>query len=510
MSPHFLLACDTLPTNPWERDRLPAIRKALEYWKYSIIDIFEFNSHEEAHFIHRTKAHYSFFSNGNLQDLNEKLYRKISSHPCDILVLGTLDCYSWFLSPDTVEKLRRDGVFVVGILGDDEYMYKRNRLYIPMFNRTVGYVKWCVDYYNSIVPNSCYYLPNSCFFPERDFEKLQIDESEKEHDVVLLGAAFGKRPQMIRALAQAGIKVSLFGNPQWKEFDHLSPCYHGYLHSDEISPMIRKSKIVLALLEDHLTGVLHMNTKIWEAVKMGQMCITALYPPLIEDYGLSENEDIVMYHSTSDLVDKVTYYLANPAERKRIAANLFHKTKISFDYENMYRRLFRTMETDYLNAKHNGGTKESYRDDLITIIDYSSSPSSHRGFKMVRPPLTEEWATSLRDNYEKWIQTPYVILTYGGVSYSPYLNRIVEVFPHEFFDGKAAFLSDHSSYDDRENHFADIRTIVWRKEAFFDQFLKGQHPVSSPNSSCEIPRYSYANIRLCRPNLKDQHGGLSL
>ena len=107
MSSRFLLACDTLPSNPWQRDRLPAIHKALEGWDYNIIDLFEFNSLKEAHDIRRTKVHYNFFSNGNLQEINEKFYRKITSFECDILVLGTLDCYSWFLFPDMVKRLQK-------------------------------------------------------------------------------------------------------------------------------------------------------------------------------------------------------------------------------------------------------------------------------------------------------------------------------------------------------------------------------------------------------------------
>ena len=70
MTPKILIACDTLPNNPWERDRLPAIRKALQGYDFEIADIYQFNSVQEAHQIHIEKAR-SFFLNHDLDELND-------------------------------------------------------------------------------------------------------------------------------------------------------------------------------------------------------------------------------------------------------------------------------------------------------------------------------------------------------------------------------------------------------------------------------------------------------
>jgi hypothetical protein len=495
MSLRFLLACDTMPSNPWERERLPAIREALSGWPHDIIDLFAFHSVEKAHHIHRTKSHAVFFSGRNLHELNRNFYRKVSSFGCDILMLGTLDCYSWFLFPDTVDQFRKDGIYVVGILGDDEFMFHRNRLHVPMFNKTVAYVRHCVDLYNELVPNSCTWFPNSCLFPEKDFEKLQVHEDEKTFDVVLFGAPFGNRPDLIRALIRTGVKVALFGSPKWKAYADLEPYYHGFLDSDQIDNTIRKSKIVLALLEDHLTGALHMNTKVWEAVRMGQMPVATYYPPLIEDYGFTEDEDIVMYHSEEDLVRKVIHYLADPDDRRRVAANLFRNTRKRFDYRRMYSNLFRIIAADCLSAGRAGRIAADAAEPVITIIDATGGQRTYPGFRVLPVPQGKQGLKSLRARLMNRVSTPYVLFTTGGCRYSPYLNTIAALFPDEFLGGKAAFLAAHSRFSDRDRSTADIRQIVWERDAF-GKYLETPYRTAVP-AQVDVLKYSFANLRLC-------------
>jgi hypothetical protein len=496
MSIRFLLAGDTLPTNPWNRDRLPAIKKAATGFNFDIMDIYEFNSREEAHEMHKMKGVGYFDSKGiNLHELNEKFYKRIKSYNCNVLILGTADTYGWFLLPETVEKLQKDGIFVVGILGDDEFTYKSNRLYVPMFDKVIAYVRKCVDYYNSIKPGCCYYFPSSCYFPESNFQDLQIDDEKKKFDVTLMGAPFGVRPKLIKALVDAGINVALFGSPKWKEFDDFKAYYHGYVLPEDIPSTIQTSKIILALLEDHLTGALHMNTKIWDAVKYGQMCITSRYLPLVEDYGFIENEDIVMYNSTEDLVDKVKYYLNHPRARKQIAENLFRKVKENLDYVDLYKNLFLNLEQEYYKKQKRQNHNGNYITPSVTIIDLSNSSKSHPGFNYLKISRKVGWKKQLKKNYQQIIKTPYVILTYGSFIYSRYLNRVVDLFPDEFVDGKAFLRLISSKPFDRIWHFVDTDTVVWKKEKFFEQCL-GKWNWSRYFYSKDI-LYHFGNLRLC-------------
>ena len=169
----ILLVCDTLPENPWSRDRLPAIRLALNGRKHCIRDVYEFRSVEHAHHLHRTKAA-GFFRDEDLPELNQRFLDGVLASGCRILVLGTVDNYVQFLLPNTIMRIRAAGIFTVGILGDDEFTWERNRLWIFLFDRVVAYVKRLVDYYNVLRPGCCYYFPNSCYFAERDYRHAEL------------------------------------------------------------------------------------------------------------------------------------------------------------------------------------------------------------------------------------------------------------------------------------------------------------------------------------------------
>ena len=109
---------------------------------------------------------------------------------------------------------------------------------------------------------------------------------------------------------------------------------------------------MLAFLEDHITGALHMNTKIWEAVRVGRLPIATYYDRLVDDYKLVDGTDIVMYKNTQDLVDKVNYYANNNKERLKIAKALYEKVESSFEYSSMYQNMFNyLMNNDFSKKK---------------------------------------------------------------------------------------------------------------------------------------------------------------
>ncbi|HWA86499.1 MAG TPA: glycosyltransferase [Opitutus sp.] len=460
----ILLACDTLPGNPWDRDRLPAIRRALEGRAHCIRDIYEFDSASEAHALHRTKA-VGFFTNEKLRDLNERFYRHVVASGCKIVVLATVDNYAQFLRPETIARLRAEGFFTVGILGDDEFTWRRNRLYVFLFDRVVAYVKRWADYYNSLRPGCCHCLPNSCFFTERDFSALQVPEAGKAHDVGLFGSVFPARRRVVEHLVDAGLKVSLFGGAGWRKIRKLRPFHRGFVASADFDATVRRCRIVLATLEDHLTGALHMNTKIWEAVRNGQMCIATRYAPLIEDYGLVEDEDIVLYDSAEDLVAKARHYLAHPAERRRIAENAFRKVSARFDYAEMYRVFFdwverEAAESDRPAAALNAATPQ------ITLAGKPASTDEAAQFPCLRISPKEIRARGARERLTAGIRTPYVIVTGGESSYSPFLHTLLAHFPDEVSGGAVRLRSAGSGG-------TGVDTLLWEMNVFLRRYVDG-------------------------------------
>ena len=64
--------------------------------------------------------------------------------------------------------------------------------------------------------------------------------------------------------------------------------------------------------------------------------------------GLAEHyqggQEIVYYHSRADLHDKIEYYLGEPEERRRIAANGLARTLAVHTYTDRCRELIRVVQ----------------------------------------------------------------------------------------------------------------------------------------------------------------------
>lgn len=460
--PGILLACDTLPENPWARDRLPAIQAALAGRRHQIVDIYDFGSTADAHRLHRTRAR-GFFEAHRLGELNRIFRDRVLASGCRVVVLGTVDNYAHFLLPATIRELQAAGCFVTGILGDDEFNFDRNWPYAFLFDRVVAYVQPMVDRYNALRPGSCLYLPNSCHFSTKDFDSLQLPEEHKRHDVALFGSAFPARRKLVERLAAAGVPLSLFGGRGWLESPQLASAYRGFVASADFDRTVRESRIVLAPLEDHLTGALHMNTKIWEAVRNGQMCVTSRYAPLVEHYGLVENEDIVFYDTAENLAAKLRHYLARPAERRRLAENLFRKIAARFDYLGLYRGLFSTLEQAAAESRVTDAAAGPAR---VTLLGAPNAADEAAGFPVWRFPRQPGWRRRIAAEFRTRVATSHVILTRGQFRYDVALQACLAARPAGVADGVGRLLSAGASTLGPD-------TLLWDAATFEAVMLRG-------------------------------------
>lgn len=460
--PGILLACDTLPENPWVRDRLPAVQAALADRQHEIVDIYDFGSSEVAHRVHRTKAR-GFFKDHQVAELNQRFRDRILASDCRIVVLGTVDNYSHFLLPETIRELREAGRFTVGILGDDEFTFERNWPYAFLFDRVIAYVKPMVDRYNALRPGCCLYLPNSCHFPKRDFDALQISEENKKHHVALFGSVFPARLRLVEKLAEAGIPLSLFGGKGWLESPSLRPYYRGFVPSDEFDRTVRESRLILALLEDHLSGAAHMNTKIWEAVRNGQMCLTTRYNSLVTDYGLVEDQDIVFYDSVDDLTAKIRHYLAQPNDRRKIARNLFEKVKQRFDYRDLYGELFIRLEQAVENPP---ALLPPVETPAVTLIGNPSGQAESDGFPVWRFRRNPGWRSRVAAEFRTRVRTSHVILTGGSFRFDRCLHSWLTLGPDAPGPGVLRLRSAGANTMGHD-------TLLWEAATFESVVLRG-------------------------------------
>jgi len=339
----ILIAADINKTRPWFRDRIPAINQAIEEvsWQCEIVDIYGLLGRHK-YMPTNTSDRATFLQTANIQEINKNFENEVILKKPTVLILGTADNFIEFLLPKTIGNIRKSGVVVVGTLGDDEFTYPQYRFLLGWFDLFVAYVKPCVEYYEGFGLSKGHYLPNSCFLND-----LMFSEHSKEtmFDAILIGSPIANRPEMVKGLIDSGLKVAIYGSEQWTKYDFARDYYFGFVATEMFDEVLKSGKIVLAFLEDHLTGKLHMNTKIWEAVRVARLPVVTYYERLVEDYKLSDGVDIVMYRGTKDLVEKVKYFVENDNERLKVSQRLYNRVKKEFDYALLYKNLFNEVMT---------------------------------------------------------------------------------------------------------------------------------------------------------------------
>jgi hypothetical protein len=373
---NILFACDMNESRPWFRDRIPGINKAIENTSYIVkmVDIYSLLGEHEWMPTHLSQRKL-FLQNTNLLEANKNFEDGVISLMPKVLILGTADNYHQFLMPRTVRNIRSKGIFVAGILGDDEFNFPVYKFLLGWFDLFIAYVKPCVNYYEKFNLSKGYFFPNSCYLNNKAFDKYSQDT---EYDAIIVGAPSANRAEMVKALIDDGLNVAIYGSKQWESYDFAKKYYYGFIPTENFDKVLSKGKIVLAFLEDHISGNLHMNTKIWEAVRVARLPIATYYEPLEKDYGLVEGVSIVTYKNTKELVEKVRYYADNDSARFKIVKNLYHKIEREFDYAAMYENLFHKL-MKLSNENKISGMKfidiESFieRSDSIQYFKSSSS-----------------------------------------------------------------------------------------------------------------------------------------
>jgi spore maturation protein CgeB len=157
------------------------------------------------------------------------------------------------------------------------------------------------------------------------------DAVEPDLDVVFAGEWRPDREVWIEALAD--FKVGVWGTDVWRTKSKPNSVARrswrgGAVWGPMYAQASRKGRITLNLVD--VTNGPGLNMRAFEAVGLGCFVVSTRTAALEEAF--AEDEHIVFFDSPTELAEKVTHYLARPAERTRIARNA-----VQLGDENTYR-----------------------------------------------------------------------------------------------------------------------------------------------------------------------------
>jgi hypothetical protein len=227
------------------------------------------------------------------------------------LVIGQM--WAFTMEPSALAAIRRRGARVVNIAMDDRHAFRGWTLENGEHAGTCG-LAGVLDLACTAAPECVtWYEKEGCramFLPEgSDPSLFRPLETNKEIEVVFVGANYGIRQEMVTSLRRIGIAVEAFGTG-WP---------NGRLSTDDMPRIFSSSKIVLGCgTVGHCKDFYALKLRDFDGPMSGSLYITHDNPDLRGLYDIGR--EIVTFNSTSEMVDKVVYYISHDAEREEIAA----------------------------------------------------------------------------------------------------------------------------------------------------------------------------------------------
>lgn len=145
-----------------------------------------------------------------------------------------------------------------------------------------------------------------------------------EHDMVLVGGHNPRRAEFVSRLLD--LPLEIYG--KWGKRARRDPALRSRIKAKGIwgEPLIRlynSSKIVLNVTNWDPARYVALNQRVFDVPATGAFLLTDYSPELEEHFRLGE--EIVCYREVAELKDKARYFLANDAERERVAQAGYRK-----------------------------------------------------------------------------------------------------------------------------------------------------------------------------------------
>ncbi|MCM8808453.1 MAG: glycosyltransferase [Candidatus Omnitrophica bacterium] len=121
----------------------------------------------------------------------------------------------------------------------------------------------------------------------------------------------------------------------------LVNCYQGEAFGLDMYNILYNSKITLNRHGENSENYAN-NMRLYEATGCGSMLITDYKDNLNELFKIGE--EIEIYRNTDELIDKISFYLENEDQRKKIAEAGQKRTLTEHNYENRMRELLKIIE----------------------------------------------------------------------------------------------------------------------------------------------------------------------
>lgn len=277
-------------------------------------------------------------SDGRLErDINSKalvnqVNQTLQSGPLDA-VIGQMRGRT--INPSTLQHLREMGLVVVNISMDDRHTF-RGRWDKQSSVGTAALIP-SIDLAATTARECClWYLVEGCpalYLPEASDPNLFRPLSEpKCYDVCFVGANYGIRSKIVKAIEQKGVRVEVYGKG-WP---------NGMIPTEKVPELFARSRIVLGVGTIGYTKDFYaLKMRDFDGPMSGSLYLTHHNPDLEELFDIGK--EIETYRTPQECVEKVCYFLAHPDQAEAIGRAGRIRAEREHTWEKRFEKLLSTL-----------------------------------------------------------------------------------------------------------------------------------------------------------------------
>ncbi len=272
-----------------------------------------------------------------MKAVNEEIIELVGKeHPKYVLWTS----WQYDVQPSTLQIVRSKGSTVVGWFFDDEWRFDSySKWWIPYLDYCVTNAITAVPKYRELGARVIQTIPNTGLAFDRDWSNI-----EERYEVSFVGSRFyAGREQWINQIEDRKIPIRLFGEGSG-----------GYISFEEMIDIFRTSKINL-----NFSGavpdfrVKQIKGRVFQVCMAGGFMLTE-YAPGIERY-FEIDKEIVCFHNTEEMIDKIVYYLNHDEERRAIAQAGWKRAVNEHTSLHMLSKVFKEIEEDLVTKDRENG-----------------------------------------------------------------------------------------------------------------------------------------------------------
>jgi len=269
----------------------------------------------------------------NSRQLIVQIDRALKRGPINI-VIGQM--WPHVMDPQALQTIRNKGLVVVNIAMDDRHVFKGRKVN-GVLSGTSGLIP-AIDLACTTAKECClWYQVEGCpsiYLPEAsDPEFFKRFSGPKLYDVCFVGANYGIRTEIVKAIEKQGIKVTCFGRG-WP---------NGFIETKKIPKLFAQSRIVLGVgTIGHCRDFYSLKMRDFDGPMSGSLYLTHHNPDLDELFIVGK--EIETYTTHEECAAKVRYYIDHPEEADTIGISGRARAEKEHTWEKRFEKVFKSVK----------------------------------------------------------------------------------------------------------------------------------------------------------------------